>query len=302
MSVMLKRKAAEYGASGLELSPADLEKINGYALREFTVEELFAFKATACDNALDRDFEAFSTQTLRNLAKLIVGKPVLDGHDWSGGQCARIYDARVVTEPGDNKQAADGGDYARLEVYCYLPRTGEAQERIGLIESGVQKEMSIACSTRKNTCSVCGNGYYSGQCEHLRGRKYEDATCWVLLEDAADALELSFVGVPAQPEAGVAKGAEALDLRERLDAICEMVKGLCGQVKARDMAVENGQPESVASGLEGALLEQKAGKTGSQKGEEGPTQGQKHGDDAEIGALIRSANALADRMLAGGEN
>ena len=284
MSEFAKRKAAAYGASGLELSGADLEKINSYALREYTPEELFAFKATACDNALDRDFEAFSTATLRQLAKMIVGKPVLDGHDWAGGQCARIYDARVVNEPSTNKRAADGGSYARLEVCCYLPRTEEARERIELIESGVQKEMSIACSTRKNTCSICKNGYYSGQCEHFRGREYDGETCWVLLEDAADALELSFVGVPAQPAAGVSKRAEMSDLREQLDGLCEMVKGLCGQMAVKTDPIVAKAPEDAPEGIKKA-----------------PEGGQNSGNDAEIGALIRSANALADRVLSGGE-
>ena len=118
-------------------------------------------------------------------------------HAWlAANQVARIYRAEVVKD----------GAAAVLRLDVYMPRNAETQPVIDKIESGILKEVSVGCSIAKATCSVCGQPY--GTCSHERGRAYDGKPCVVELSEPTDAYEVSFVAVPAQPAAGVCKGAE----------------------------------------------------------------------------------------------
>ena len=61
----------------LDLDDDKMAKINACTLKELTAEEVFAFKMVACDNEIDRDYEAFSGETLEQLAELYKGKTVI---------------------------------------------------------------------------------------------------------------------------------------------------------------------------------------------------------------------------------
>jgi hypothetical protein len=55
-------------------------------------------------------------------------------------------------------------------------------------------------------CSICGKerGLRDG-CAHYPGKEYDGTVCHFDLLGAADAYEVSFVAVPAQPGAGIIK-------------------------------------------------------------------------------------------------
>jgi hypothetical protein len=82
-------------------------------------------------------------------------------------------------------------------------------DTIAALDGGILKEGSVAFSNETDTCSICGNEYYSGDCPHWKGRTYNEngaqKTCYVTLDDVTDAYEFSLVAVPAQPRAGVTK-------------------------------------------------------------------------------------------------
>lgn len=279
MSDYIRRMKAAYGASGLALDESELALINKYTLRNYTESELFAFKVTACDNEIDRDVEVFTTETLRQIAKLLVGKTLISDHDWRAEkQCARIYAAQVVTENG--KLTGYGEPYARLEVRCYMPRNADTKSQIDLIESGVQKEVSIGCAVQKNTCSICGTAYYSGDCIHRRGEQYDSKTCFVKLENAVDAFEISFTPVPAQPAAGVTKSAKEKDapasVKAELEGIAGMVKEI--QTTIKGFAKTEKPPEPQPKPPE-----------------------QTNTIDPQTDALIQGANALIKQMQLKGE-
>lgn len=177
-------------------SEDDLAKINSIALEPLTAEQVFVFKVNACDDQVDRDFEQFTPSTLRQLAKLFVGKTVIFDHEWSARkQTARIYAASVKQEDG----------IQRLQMRCYMMQNEQTQPTIDAIKGGILREVSVGCAVAKRTCSICGGEYRS--CGHKRGEKYGGVMCSVLLEEAVDAYELSFVAVPAQSGAGVTKNA-----------------------------------------------------------------------------------------------
>lgn len=193
---------------------ADMAAINAYTRRALTEDEVYLFSVRACDDRPDRDFERFTPECLAELLPMFLGKSILVDHDWSATkQCARIYGGELVEE--------EGATWIRLD--CYMPRTEATARRIEMIETGVVKEVSVGCACKRLTCSICGKPL--GECEHRKGREYGGEVCLGLISEASDAYEVSFVAVPAQPEAGVLKSAaptgamtpnESLAARDRL--------------------------------------------------------------------------------------
>ena len=174
----------------------ELALINAQALRPLKAEEVFCFRLAACDDQIDRDGERFTGETLAELAKLYVGKPVLRDHNWSAGtQTARVYDAEVVSE----------GGVRRLVLSCYMVRTAGTADTVAAIEGGILRECSVGCAVRHVVCSVCGADQRETLCRHYPGREYDGQLCHFELAGAADAYEVSLVAVPAQPEAGIVK-------------------------------------------------------------------------------------------------
>lgn len=201
-----RRRKAAGAPSSLPLGEAELEQINEHTLRRYSAEELFAFRVTVCDNEVDRDREAFTTRALEDLARLLPGITMLMDHaPKAGGQCARIFHTEVVAEKGAVTRY--GAPYTRLQALCYMPRLEGNRELVARIEAGILKEVSIGCAVRRQRCSICGSE--PGACGHRKGRKYGEQECFVLLDGAEDAYEVSFVAVPAQVAAGVTKQATA---------------------------------------------------------------------------------------------
>jgi hypothetical protein len=76
------------------------------------------------------------------------------------------------------------------------------------LDAGIKKEVSVSCSSKKATCSICGKDKRQCRCEHVSGKEYKGKTACTILSDISDAYEFSFVAVPAQRQAGVTKAFE----------------------------------------------------------------------------------------------
>lgn len=190
------RKSARL--EGLKLSDGELSLVNKQALRPLAAEDVFVFRVAACDDQVDRDFERFTSSTLEALAGLFPGKPVLMDHKWSADvQTARIYAAAV-------EDAADG-EGKRLVLRAYMLKSEQNAPLIAAIEGGILREVSVGCAVERAICSVCGADRARKDCGHIPGRTYGGVMCHMDLDGAADAYEVSFVAVPAQPGAGVIK-------------------------------------------------------------------------------------------------
>lgn len=175
----------------------ELALINKQALRELTADEVFTFKIAACNDQIDRDFEHFSEKALAGLAALYVGKTVIMDHHWTAqNQTARIYASGVEPMSGGGKQ---------LVLRAYMLRSDETKPTIDRIESGILREVSIGCSMQKAVCDICGADKRLTRCGHFPGREYDGKTATVMLDEATDAYEVSFVAVPSQREAGTVK-------------------------------------------------------------------------------------------------
>lgn len=190
----------------------EMEQVNRFTRRELKAEEVYIFPIVMCDNELDRDNEHFTVEALNQLAERFIGKTVICDHSAkNANQTARIFSTEVVHTP--SVKTFDGQDLYQLAGKAYMLKNESTQPIIDNIEAGIYKEVSVNCAVASQKCSICGQEYYSGNCIHWRGHSYEGKKCILSLSEATDAYELSFVAVPAQPGAGVAKwykGDEAL--------------------------------------------------------------------------------------------
>ena len=214
MNVTKEARAGE----GVRVDGQELALINRLSRRELTAEEVYVFGVRLCDNEVDRDQECFSRETLEGLARLFVGKSGIFDHQWSArGQAARIYRTELVEEGAVRTRM--GEPYCCLMGYAYMLRTEGNRELIAEIEGGIKKEVSVGCAVERTVCSICGRDMADReQCCHVKGQVYGGKLCCGILSGAADAYEWSFVAVPAQPRAGVVKGArrEEAGLKELL--------------------------------------------------------------------------------------
>jgi hypothetical protein len=197
-------KAGRLGSN--TVTEEDLKAINSFALKELTADDVFTFKIKAADNSTDdRNLEPFTLNALRQLKKLYVGRTVGKDHKVSADvQCARIY-ATDLTE-SKKTNGVNGEKVYDLVCKCYMARTAENAGLISEIEAGIKREVSTSCRVSKALCSICGTDLTKKYCRHLPGETYNGKICYRVLDEVKDAYELSFVAVPAQPQAGTFKG------------------------------------------------------------------------------------------------
>lgn len=181
------------------ISASEMELINSYSRRELTPDDVYVFTVKLCDNDLDRDNERFTVESLFVLAKLFVGKTGITDHDPSANnQRMRIIACKV--EYVEDKVTAVGELYYRLMARVYLLRNDDTKELIENIEEGIVDEVSIGCSVRRSTCSICHNDIHSPLCNHRKGEKYgvmgRVKLCFVELQGPTDAYEFAFVAKP----------------------------------------------------------------------------------------------------------
>ena len=178
------------------VSADDMALINKFSRAELSENDIYSFKMVCCDTQIDRDGEAFTKNALQKLAGLFIGKTVITDHKPSAeNQIARIYKTLVEENSG----------ISRLIAWAYIPKNSGNDDFITLIDTGIVKEVSVGCSVKKCTCSVCGKELRF--CQHKKFKDYDGTICHGILDEVTDAYEVSFVAVPAQKGAGVTKCA-----------------------------------------------------------------------------------------------
>ncbi len=214
--------------SGILTQAQELELINTYSRKPIKAEEVYIFSVTLCDNEVDRDFEAFSKEALSGLSELFVGKTGISDHSMrSEDQAARIFYCYIETD--ESKTTSYGDSYTALKARAYTVKTKGNADLISLIDAGIKKEVSVGCSMKKCTCSICGEDMKSSGCEHIKGKTYEGKLCFGILSEATDAYEWSFVAVPAQRNAGVTKAFRKTQ-EEKMKNVIDIIKGAEGEV------------------------------------------------------------------------
>ena len=73
------------------------------------------------------------------------------------------------------------------------------------VKNGTLSTVSIGAIIHKATCSICGQNIASeGECEHKRGKYYDDKLCYWIMEDM-EPKELSYVIVPSDKYANTVR-------------------------------------------------------------------------------------------------
>ena len=235
----------------------DLAKIQQFSRRELLPEEIYVFNVDLCNNDVDRDYEKFSVETLKQMAELFVGKTGIFDHSMkSADQTARIFDAFV--EKVNGKKTADGEDFYSLKAKAYMLNNEQNRSLIDSIDAGIKKEVSVSCSVDKAYCSICHTDRKRAACEHRKGRMYGDRLCFNILTDATDAYEFSFVAVPAQREAGVTKSFSVKEEAEMQDIVKMISQG-------DEITLSKSQTNELYSYIEGLKQEAELGEAYKKK-------------------------------------
>lgn len=202
-------------------SNEDLKKIQNFARRELSVDEIYVFNVALCNNDIDRDFEKFSLDALNELAPMFVGKTGIFDHSMkTSDQKARIFETYV--EKVEGKFTKDGEAFYQLCAKAYMLNSEENKALIDEIDTGIKKEVSVSCSVEKSICSICNKDNRRTSCEHRNGNRYNDKLCYSILENPTDAYEFSFVAVPAQREAGIKKSFVPMEEQNMNEIITKM--------------------------------------------------------------------------------
>ena len=149
----------------------------------------------ALHNEPSKNWYYFSEQELRSSVKTWTkdyNKPVLINHNTFGECVGRIVEAKF------SKSTIKPDLYTHILTLDIIDP--EAQQKV---KDGRYKTVSMGCTTKAITCSICGvDILQEGWCGHTRGRKYKDKVCmWNIKGPEYD--EISFVNRPADTIAQV---------------------------------------------------------------------------------------------------
>ncbi|MEG2428846.1 MAG: hypothetical protein RSA99_00505, partial [Oscillospiraceae bacterium] len=147
---------------------------------------------------------------------------IFDHNPKGENQTARIFFAEVVVDT--EKINSIGLPYSYVKAKAYMVKSKKNAELMLDIDAGIKKEVSISCTAKSVTCSICGKN--KNDCSHQIGKIYNDKICYRKLENITDAYEWSFVAIPAQINAGVTKSFKNINVKggESMKNFDEIIK------------------------------------------------------------------------------
>ena len=169
----------------------------------------YTFTVKLCDNEIDDDNERFSSQCLKQMAEMFVGKYGCIGET----RIAKIVSTEIVTD--ENKWATLHERYQWLKATVIIPRSNETEWLIEQIEHGEKPEISVACSVNTSACSICGKTNRS--CTHKPGEYYDGKLCYMTLYYPQEVFEWAFV----EPTKTVEKES---GMDNHIDSTAEMIR------------------------------------------------------------------------------
>ncbi|MNC30556.1 hypothetical protein D3C75_788440 [compost metagenome] len=160
------------------------------------------------------------------------------------------------------------------------------------IDAGTIFDTSIGFTVTSQTCSICGQEYYGGNCPHVRGREYETKLCTVDVNDG-DLMENSLVFDGAYPGAGVV-GMSATSKTEssmKWETLPEDAKSLPSGGRVF-------YSFSAKSGLDGFVLKQQSNEQAKTlaKGDEGMDGKEQAVQLQQVQAALSQANGLLGQI------
>lgn len=211
METEVKKQSKTLCIKSLETDKNELKQINEFTLEPLTAEQVYTFKAVIGNNETDdRNLMPFAASALKDLSELYRGKTMIRDHNPKAeNQIARVYATELRTDT--SKTSGFGEPFTELVAKCYMAKTAENEGLISEIKAGIKREVSTGFAVNEFRCSICGEEV----CKHWRGAEYDGKKCMKIIKHCSDAYELSFVAVPAQPNAGTIKAAEVPEESEK---------------------------------------------------------------------------------------
>lgn len=190
------------GPNGQKIEPWQLQKINSFALRELTPDEVYVRQFILCHNGIDRDGERFSEAILEDFKRTLPGKSVLQSHNRNDLPKGLFFDAFVDSMTpegfsmltGESIKLPDNISQAVvLFGWTYFLKAGFNEELLSLIDGGIARYVSI--------------GFRASDLVVVKGPY--DQILYQEYAPPAEALEGSIVWLGAQPGATIKSHSQA---------------------------------------------------------------------------------------------
>ncbi len=238
--------------SGAEITAAMLAKINRFALKELTGEEVYVRKCLLAHSAVDRDNERFPEPLLDNFAETLPGKSLLFGHDRRTYlPLGLFFDAstevmsadQFKTLTGEDPRLPDGMTEVKvLWGWYYIVKTPSSEDMISNIEAGVYRHFSI--------------GFAAADLRAVKKEINGPVLYWEYV-GPGEALEGSLVWLGAQPGATSQKGLKNQEHHTQEE---QTMKGLIMLLAAMGVKAlsDTATEEQVAAGVKALIAEKDA--------------------------------------------
>ena len=201
MKTYSKSFSLKSAASGAEVTPEMLAKINKFPLKPLATEDVYVRKYLLAHNAVDRDRERFPEGMLDEFSQTLPGKSFLFMHNKQYLPLGLWFDAQTETMTSEQFKALTGEDallppgVSTVKVmwsWFYMLKNSDNQAMMDNIDAGIYRQASI--------------GFAASDLIAVKGQ-YQD-TMYYEYVSPAEALEGSLVWLGAQPGATSQKGAD----------------------------------------------------------------------------------------------
>ncbi len=153
-----------------------------------TPENVFVYSALVANDQVDSYSTQFTPNALEQVARQIVGMPVMRNHSTYGAgdlPVGRWFGAEVVQR--------DGVTWVRGLFYTARMGDADAQAMDARINTGIIREVSLSWWQGAMKCSVCGQDMWSGDCPHIPGEVYDGRACVGIMDQIKEVAEASLV-------------------------------------------------------------------------------------------------------------
>lgn len=150
-----------------------------------------------CNSARDYYYSRFTVGALDEIAGMLVGRPVMVGHNYGTLPVGRFVTGKRIEREG----RAPKRDRWWVEGLFYLPRDAEGDAIAKRIDQGIYREVSIGWRCLDATCNICRNDIRDrDRCEHIPGELYDQGLCEYQFSGITAVLEGSLVFAGGQKD------------------------------------------------------------------------------------------------------
>ena len=186
--VLYRRSAAIERPTQQEVSAADMDLINVFALRALAPDDVIVREALVCNDLPDAYDTQFARYALDQVSQMLPGAPLLRNHaTFTADDLPVGVWYRAALEQRD--------DALWTRAAFYMVREPLTESIATRMDGGVVREVSLSWWMARNamTCSICGKAMFGEQCTHVPGEAYGDRTCIVVMQKIEGVDEASLV-------------------------------------------------------------------------------------------------------------